>query len=155
MYEKLQKEIKFELAELRKLFDSYRKYFEKSYIEKPEEIEIMALAAILHSFYTGIEGILKRIAIRVDGSVPLGEIWHSQLLGTMSKPGKNRSKVISDSLEEKLRHYLNFRHMFRHAYTFHLNWERMEPLVRECENTFHVFENELELFLEETKGKNQ
>ncbi len=34
-------------------------------------------------------------------------------------------------LVDRLRPYLAFRHVFRHAYAFDLNWKKMEPLVRE------------------------
>jgi len=33
----------------------------------PTDIELSALAAVLHSFYTGVENIFKRVAVELDG----------------------------------------------------------------------------------------
>jgi hypothetical protein len=46
----------------------------------PTDIELSALAAVLHSFYTGVENIFKRLAVEVDGQPPQGEAWHRDLL---------------------------------------------------------------------------
>ncbi|MGH9470949.1 MAG: hypothetical protein ACRD1N_11490 [Terriglobia bacterium] len=107
----------------------------------------MALAALLHSFYNGIENILKRIAIEVDGAVPSGEFWHRDLLDAMMRPGVSRPAAISEEVGGRLSEYLNFRHFFRHAYTFDVRWDRMRVLVSDCKPTFHRFESELQNFL--------
>lgn len=39
----------------------------------PNEIELSALAATLHSFYTGIENLFKRVAVELDGQPAHGE----------------------------------------------------------------------------------
>ena len=50
------------------------------------DIELSALAAMLHSFYNGIENILKRIALELDDPMPGGESWHKELLDCMTLP---------------------------------------------------------------------
>ena len=42
----------------------------------PTDIELSALAAALHSFYTGVENIFKRVALELDAQPPQGESWH-------------------------------------------------------------------------------
>jgi len=101
---------------------------------------------MLHSLYTGIENIFKRIAVELDGGPPQGEFWHSLLLDSMMQPTPGRPAILSDSLRNELRSYVNFRHFFRHAYTFHLNWERMAPLVHDCETVLKHLETELDRF---------
>lgn len=49
---------------------------EKCKTTKPDPIERSALAAMLHAFYTGVENILKRIALGINGRLPEGEFWH-------------------------------------------------------------------------------
>ncbi len=49
----------------------------------PSEIELSALAALLHAFYTGIENIFKRLALELDGTTLSGEAWHRDLLRTI------------------------------------------------------------------------
>jgi hypothetical protein len=51
----------------------------------PSVIEISAACAMLHSFYTEIEKILKIIAREWDGSLPESESWHRDLLVQMSR----------------------------------------------------------------------
>ena len=47
-------------------------------------IERAAACAILHSFYTEIEKILKLIAREWDGQMPSSDAWHKDLLNQMS-----------------------------------------------------------------------
>ena len=65
----------------------------------------------------------------------------------MSRPGNRRPAVISMPLHSVLRAYLDFRHVFRHAYAFELKWGKMEVLVLECEKTLRLLESELDAFL--------
>lgn len=55
--------------------------------------------------------------------------------------------VISQELHEKLFDYLSFRHVFRHAYSFELHWQKMAPLIRDCETVFIQLQTELQRFL--------
>ena len=102
---------------------------------------------MLHSFYTGIENIFKRIAIELDGAPPTGEAWHRDLLNAMAQRTSNRPAVISELLRDQLRDYLEFRHVFRHAYSFQLKWRKMSSLVLNCETVLKTLETELDSFL--------
>jgi hypothetical protein len=149
MSTRLRKEIEIQLAELRLLIEKNDELLGNEYRGDPGDVMVYAFAAILHSFYTGIEGIFKRIAKRIDESVPRGEDFHARLLERMTHSTNRRPAVISGVLARTLKSYMDFRHMFRHAYVYFLVWDRMEPLVRECRNTFHQFEAELKNFLNE------
>lgn len=48
--------------------------------------------------------------------------------------------------------YLQFRHVFRHAYLFHLRWEKMAPLVLHCEQLLADLEAALDLFSEQMQA---
>lgn len=65
-------------------------------------IETAAACAMLHSFYTEIEKILKLIAQNYDEQLPSPASWHKDLLGQMSKPTSKRPAVISHNLAEDL-----------------------------------------------------
>ena len=131
----------------------HRPLLDRCHDTLPNNIEISALAAMLHSFYTGIENLFKRIAIYVDSNSPHGESWHSHLLKNIAEDTQNRPAVISESLQSQLQNYLNFRHVFRHAYSFELRWNKMAPLVLECEDTFQLLELQLDSFLKEIKSR--
>jgi hypothetical protein len=65
-------------------------------------IETAAACTMLHSFYTGIEKILKLIALDVDKKVPSSESWHRDLLSQMAAPTEARPAVITTDLVTRL-----------------------------------------------------
>lgn len=140
-------ELLVERKQLRQLFATYGVVLTRSLTEEPGIVEATAVGAFLHSFYNGIENILKQIALEVDGDLPSGDAWHRRLLDQMSRPGQYRSIVVSAGLKKRLRKYLGFRHVFRTAYVFNLRWEKMRPLVQDCQSVFEAFESEIEAFL--------
>ena len=151
MWDKTQKEIAFELQQLQELLEHYRPLLAKVAGAEPEPVEVAALGAMLQSFYNGIENIFKRIALELDHEAPRGEAWHSNLLEKMTRAGPARPAVITASLEERLWEYLEFRHVFRSAYSFLLRWDKMAPLVLDCEATLGMLHAEVLAFLSESK----
>ena len=78
----------------------------------PDTIELVALAGFLHTFYTGVENLFKRVEVQLDKKMSDGAFWHSQLLERMAQPSANHPPVISEKVRDMLRQYLNFRHVF-------------------------------------------
>ena len=152
MWDRLCKQVQVERDQLRHLLDTHRSLLIKCERVTADPIELSALAAVLHSFYTGIENIFKRIALTLDGGLPEGEIWHRRLLDSMATASSVRSAVISQSLRDNLRGYLDFRHVFRHAYTFELRWQKMSGLVINCASVFRQLETEFDAFLESLRS---
>ena len=147
MSDRLHKQVVLELEQLHHLVDTHRPLLTKCADATPDPIELSALAAMLHSFYTGTENIFKRVAVAVDGGPPRGEAWHRELLDRMASATATRAAVISPDLRGTLRGYLDFRHVFRHAYTFHLQWPKMSALVLGCEEALRRLDRELGAFL--------
>ena len=85
--------------------------------------------------------------MHVDGQPPRGQAWHSHLLRSVAEPTASRPSVISPSLRDRLRDYLSFRHLFRQAYSFQMQWSKMSPLVLNCRGTLDTLEVELQGFL--------
>jgi hypothetical protein len=126
---KLRKQIDVERQQLDRLIDEHRPLLESCASSIPTAIEVSALATFLHSFYSGIENSLKRIAVEFDGAAPSGDAWHRQLLTSMAAATDRRPAVLSKTLHEVLNEYLAFRHFFRQAYSFHFDWSKMSHLV--------------------------
>lgn len=97
---------------------------------EPSHRDKAAIGAFLHSFYNGIENILKHLVREIDQNVPRGEGWHRALLQRMSVavPGI-RSAILRPDTVIMLEPYLGFRHFFRHAYTFEIDWNKLQPLI--------------------------
>jgi hypothetical protein len=153
VWPELKEEIELELAQLWRHLEILASLREKIEQTEPNTVEVMALATFLHAFYNGVENVFKRVSIHLNGGPPRGEIWHSRLLDRMAQPGKNRPALISHFLRERLRYYLNFRHMFRHAYSFELQWSKMAPLVLEVQEVLRQLEAELEIFMQAIESK--
>src|SRR5437879_3175051 len=103
---------------------------------------------MLHSFYNGMENIFKRTRLELGDPMPGSEFWHKELLDSMTQATGNRKPVLSPELRARLKEYMEFRHLFRHAYTFTMRWDSMKTLVLGCEETLKLVEAELDCFFE-------
>ncbi len=155
MWDRLREQVTLEQGQLHRLLDVHRPLLEKCAASPPNEIELSALAAMLHSFYNGIENIFKRAALELGDRLPSGEFWHKELLDAMTQATGHRDAVLSPELRGRLKEYMEFRHVFRHAYIFNLRWDGMKPLVLGCEETFKLLEAELDQFFEAGSGSGQ
>lgn len=153
MWPELKEEVELELAMLREHVDSIASLRQKLAASPPNLVETMALGAFLHGLYNGIENAFKRIAIHMNGGPPRGEAWHQELLASMTRVGAGRPAVISVALAKVLQEYLDFRHVFRHLYSYRLDWQRMADLVHGCEDVLRRLEGELDIFLKATQDR--
>ena len=147
--ERIIQNIQFHFDEINKLFETYKdSLFDLK--EPPCLVELTALASVLHSFYNGIEKIFLIIAKEIDKQVPKDINWHKQILHQMSVKTEFRNEVISNKTKENMANYLAFRHFFRHAYSFYLEWDEMEKLVDPMKYIWKEFKSEVLLFLKNT-----
>lgn len=140
----IKEQIKFKINDIDKLFSEYELIFEKIKGEKPDLFDITILGSVLHSFYNGIENIFEIIAKNIDGNVPAGNKSHQELLHQMAGENEKRNEIINENLYYKLREYATFRHFYRHAYSFQLNWDKMKPLI----DDIHKIWKEVKMSLE-------
>lgn len=152
-WDRLREQIDVERSLLQQNLETFRSLLVKCRSEPPDAIEMAALAFMLQSFYTGVENILKRIAVEIDGALPEGSNWHQLLLDQMTQPGLKRPAALSEETRVALDDYLRFRHVCRHAYGFNLQWDKMAELVWGCERTMEQFQRELEAFLTSAVGR--
>jgi len=94
-----------------------------------------------------VENIFKRVAVELDSEPVRGDAWHRELLLRMKAPTARRPALLAEELHDTLLEYLRFRHVFRNAYSFDLDWRKMSPLVLRLEETFQKLENALDEFL--------
>ena len=87
-------------------------------------LEQAGVAGLLHSFYNGIENILKQIMAARKIVLPAGPTWHRDLLVLA-----NEQQVFPDDVIDELKQYMAFRHYFAHAYVLDVDPARLEPLV--------------------------
>jgi hypothetical protein len=146
-WDKFRKQQAAEREQLHRLLSGIKPLLAKCRDTAPTEIELSALAATLHSFYTGAENIFKRMVVELDGEPVRGDAWHRELLLRMKTPTAHRPALLSEELHDTLNEYLRFRHVFRNAYSFDLDWRKMSPLVLRLQETFQKLGQALDDFL--------
>ena len=113
----------------------------------PSRLEVRGVASVLHDFYSGIERVFERIAVELDGELPRGADWHSQLLNRMEEDVEGvRPRVLTSGMAERLRPFLRFRHLFRNIYGGQLRWERSTELLAMADEVWPLFKQQTEEF---------
>ena len=144
--------IQAELREFTILVERIELGMEKAKTQS-DDFYLDSVALNLHGFYSGVERLFKKIAGTIDGTMPEGANWHQELLTQMSieVPGV-RPAVISLELKEKLEEYRGFRHVVRNVYTYHLDPEKVKPLVKPIIRVRKKLEKELSAFARFIQG---
>ncbi len=144
----LRKEIGDELANLDRLVVTAKTLLQ-NLPSVPTFVETAAAGKLVHDFYTGVERIFERIAVRLGPGLPTGPGWHTWLLRGMEREVEGvRPPVIDHALALRLADYLRFRHLFRHSYGYELLWDRLAPLLEGLEETLEELRRQLDRFLE-------
>ena len=111
-------------AELENIEQVLSRLPKSSSLPNLSELELAGVAALIHSFYNGIENILKQAVREKKLSIPQGSLWHRDLIELAFA-----HKIISSRTTESLKEYLAFRHFFSHAYAFEIDPYRITSLV--------------------------
>ena len=141
--------IDMEVDKLKSHLATGQSLLEKIRNTTPDPLELMALCALLHGFYTGIENICRGIALNfgeMAGINKAAEGWHQQLLTGLKDATAKRPALLSEELYFILLEYLRFRHVFRHAYQQEIRWIRMKQLTINVHQTLERFICELNTF---------
>ena len=113
--------------------------FPRKPLPELSELELAGVAALLHSFYNGLENVLKQALKSKNIAIPSGSSWHRDVL-----LAAGRASIISNELVSELSRFLAFRHYFSHAYALDLYPERMVPLVNDAADIFQRFTAEIQ-----------
>jgi hypothetical protein len=111
-----------------------------------ERVVLYAAAALLDTFYTGVEKTFRRIASELGG-IPEGSGWHRTLPDDMALDiPKTRPPVLRPDTVRELSKFLAFRHRFRNLYLFDLEPEPIVSLVGGLAPTWAAARVELDAF---------
>ena len=135
------------LRRLRRLVADHSDLISELTSREPSLIEREALGTVLHSFYTGIEFILRAVSEHTGEPITKTGSWHTELLESMSIETGKRARVIGPQTTLQLRSYLLFRHRFRNIYGSELDWTLMRPLVLRLQETLNMFDADVAQFM--------
>ncbi len=117
--------------------------------QPPTWVELYAMVGMLHEFYNGVERIFERITISLEEELPRGASWHVDLLAQVAtSQEKGRPAVITETLRTRLEEYLRFRHFFRHAYGYTLDWNQLRWKVESISETLQILHEQLQTFFD-------
>ncbi|MDP6525124.1 MAG: hypothetical protein QGH15_12970 [Kiritimatiellia bacterium] len=133
------------MASLREKVDSEFANIEKALASLPPTgqlpdlsvLELAGVAALLHSFYNGIENVLKQVLVSQGHELPQGDSWHRDLVNLAAE-----KSIVSRTTKEELFDYLAFRHYFSHAYALDLYPHRLQPLVESATQLYNTLRSE-------------
>jgi hypothetical protein len=134
------------LAQLEQVFASVRDKLDLA----PEQVSAYdrgAIGYLLHNFYNGCENIFRRIAAFFENDIG-PDTWHADLLRRMRLEIQGyRPAVIDEQLYRLLEDFRGFRHVFRNAYSFELDWERERLVARRLERAAGLMQEQVRAFL--------
>lgn len=147
--ELLRADIEDELARLEQLEQVFASVRDKLDLA-PEQVSAYdrgAIGYLLHNFYNGCENIFRRIAAFFENDIG-PDTWHADLLRRMRlEINGYRPAVIDEELYRLLDDFRGFRHVFRNAYSFELDWERERLVARRFERAAGLMQGQVRAFL--------
>jgi hypothetical protein len=146
----LRADIDDELAELEQLAQVVATVRDKLDLQSTE-ISVYdrgAIGYLLHNFYNGCENMFRRIAAFFENDIGT-DTWHADLLRRMRLNIEGyRPAVIDDELYRLLQDFRGFRHVFRNAYSFELDWERERLVALRFETALSLVRKQVAAFLD-------
>jgi hypothetical protein len=114
---------------------------------EPDRLLVYGAAALLDTFYTGVEKALLRVASTM-GDVPQGPSWHRVLLESMALDIAHvRPPVLSAGGVSSLEPLLSFRHRFRNLYLFDLRSDVIAELIDSVADVWQTVGSDLRSFI--------
>ena len=144
-------DIKDELNKLDRLINEFSEHSDRLTEPDLPNYDRAALGYYLHSFYNGCENIFKSIARFFENDVR-AETWHSDLLKRMKLEIEGyRPAVVDQELYRLLDEFRAFRHIFRHGYSFELDWEKESLVAKKLPKTHSMLKDQIGHFITELK----
>lgn len=113
----------------------------------PADVEASWKGYTLHNLYGALEQLFERIARTFENQVEDPARYHAELLRRMTLAiPQVRPAVLSRPSYEALNELRAFRHVFRHAYDYELNAERVERMVERARAAWPGIHDEVRRF---------
>jgi hypothetical protein len=148
--EALISDINTDMKLLKREIESIQRKLERLKTERDREnidSHDKAIAASLHSLYSGYEAVIERIVRAIDGDAPVGRHYHVLLLKRAMNPLEGvRPGVISAETFSLLDELRTYRHKFRNIYLYLLSPERIHGLAQTGIRSFKLFERDMDVF---------
>ncbi|MDZ7343446.1 MAG: hypothetical protein ONA90_02905 [candidate division KSB1 bacterium] len=134
----------------------YRKIVQrkKRYTRDPAALE--SLAYQLHNLYCAFEDLFRIVANHFENQISDQTAWHKELLSRMKLRIEGvRPPLLSGPAHELLSELRGFRHLFRHAYGYELEPEKIKLVLKKALALKKIYKKDFASFLRQltTKAK--
>jgi uncharacterized protein YutE (UPF0331/DUF86 family) len=118
-----------------------------------DEKDTVYAGYLLHNFYTAFEDLMREVARTFENTVDDTTRYHRELLKRMKlNVAGIRPALVSEASFRILNELRAFRHVFRHAYGYELEKEKVEHLVKKLKEGIDSVRKDVgafRIFLEE------
>lgn len=114
------------------------------------EANLESLAYQLHNLYCAFEDLLKIVADFFENHIEESSRYHRALLWRMKMPIEGvRPALLSETSYKLLDSLRAFRHVFRHAYSYELDPQKLGLVVEDALKLRGLYQGETDRFLEQ------
>lgn len=139
----LQAELKAQWEEIERIYDRIAERRKKRGVHGLE-----SLAYQLHNLYCAYEDLFKIVARFFENTIESQPQYHLELLRRMKVPIEGiRPALLSEESFKPLNNLWNFRHFFRHVYTYELDRRKVALVLSDALKLKESFKNDFERFL--------
>lgn len=132
--------------QLKIIYKIYKKISEREEIKNDKDLE--SLAYQLHNLYCAYEDLFKIVAKNFENNIDDKTRYHIELLKRMTlKISGIRPNLISENTFKLLDNLRSFRHFFRHAYTYELDYKKVKFVLEDAYKVKDLFKKDLKKFL--------
>ncbi len=126
----------------------YQKIAQRSKNFKKSFGKVESLSYQLHNLYFAFEDLFKLVADYFENNIETRDRWHVDLLKKMKIEIEGiRPALLSTETFENLNELRAFRHLFRHAYTYELDSDRVEMVFKKALKLHQLYQKDVERFL--------
>ncbi len=147
-------EVDAQWKEILKLHSLIKNKAEALKFDRNNEDLTNSLAYKLHNLYSAYEDVFKLVAKFFENQIEDIAKYHTGLIYRMKLEIEGiRPGLLSEESYRILDELRGFRHVFRHAYTYELDAERVLKLSEKSVNLQGIFSKDFEIFKDRiTKG---
>lgn len=138
-------EVEAQVKEIDKIYEEIK---DREKGAKRNKARIESLGYKLHNLYCAFEDLFKIVARYFENQIRDISKYHKEMLKKMSLAIEGvRPALISDESYRELDELRAFRHFFRHAYSYELNYEKIMIPLSSAYRLKEVYKEDISRFL--------
>ncbi|MDI6735824.1 MAG: hypothetical protein QME42_06480 [bacterium] len=135
-------------AQIEQIDKIYEEIKEREKGAKRNKARLESLGYKLHNLYCAFEDLFKIVARHFENQIRDISKYHKEMLQRMSLAIEGvRPALISDESYRELNELRAFRHFFRHAYSYELNYEKIMISLSSAYRLKQVYKEDISRFL--------